>query len=96
MFIDHNISLVNELKPFDKININIHKVINLAETKLMDLEFLTRANRRNVYRLTLFFILVTKKNGVRSSFIENLGLNDKIEKWILKKLKRNNQIKKNN
>jgi len=95
-----NISLVNELKIIcDKININIHKVINLAETKPYGFRVFNPGPGIGGHCIPIdpfFLSWLAKKNGVRSSFIENSGiLNDKIENWIFKKIKKEiNQIKK--
>ena len=60
-----NISLVNELKIIcDKININIHKVINLAETKPYGFRVFNPGLRIGGHCIPIdpfFFILVSKK-----------------------------------
>lgn len=95
-----NISLVNELKIIcDKIGINIHKVINLAETKPYGFRVFNPGPGIGGHCIPIdpfFLSWLAKKNGVKSSFIENSGiLNDKIEKWIFKKIiKEINLIKK--
>ncbi len=94
-----NISLVNELKIIcDKIGINIHKVINLAETKPYGFRVFNPGPGIGGHCIPIdpfFLSWIAKKNGVESSFIKNSGiLNNKIENWIFNKIKKETRLYK--